>query len=193
MRIELLVLSTIFSFIRLDGWIVPCQARPIGADTRDSVRHARRARHSRLAAKALVGSRTKGEHPTSSHTLAIAVSNSNGSAPVTPSQLAKRSSNGKATFYAVRTDVDQRGSARESISDLLPVLIQVGQGACGGPVDYEPAYVVAMNHAQFGSGYPGPECGKSVTIQGGPLNGHAQALITDLKVSLERMKLKERH
>ena len=58
--------------------------------------------------------------------------------------------------------------------------MQVGQGACGGPVDYEPAYVVAMNHAQFGPGYPGPECGKSITIQGGPLNGNAQALITDM-------------
>jgi hypothetical protein len=100
---ELLVLVTIFSFVKLGGWVVPCQARPIGADTRDSLRHARRERHSRLAAKALVSGRSEEELATSSHTLVTTVSKSNGSAPLTTSQFAKRSSNGKATFYAVST------------------------------------------------------------------------------------------
>jgi hypothetical protein len=50
-------------------------------------------------------------------------------------------------------------------------------------VDYEPAYVVALNQAQYGSGYPGPHCGKRITIEGGPFNGHAEAVITDLWVT----------
>ncbi|KAG8902945.1 hypothetical protein FRB99_003913, partial [Tulasnella sp. 403] len=40
----------------------------------------------------------------------------------------------------------------------------VGLGACGGhnsPGDY----VVALNHAQYGSGYPGPQCGRQMEIR----------------------------
>ncbi|KAK1232986.1 hypothetical protein PQX77_003900 [Marasmius sp. AFHP31] len=43
---------------------------------------------------------------------------------------------------------------------------QTGLGACGGynnPGDF----IVALNSAQYGSGYPGPNCGKSITISYG--------------------------
>ncbi|KLT43442.1 hypothetical protein CC85DRAFT_235267, partial [Cutaneotrichosporon oleaginosum] len=39
----------------------------------------------------------------------------------------------------------------------------VGQLACGGYGNNE-AYIVALNSAQYGHGYPGPQCGKSLTI-----------------------------
>ncbi|KAK1229639.1 hypothetical protein PQX77_007274 [Marasmius sp. AFHP31] len=43
---------------------------------------------------------------------------------------------------------------------------QTGLGACGGynnPGDF----IVALNSAQYGGGYPGPNCGKSITISYG--------------------------
>jgi len=68
----------------------------------------------------------------------------------------------------------------------------------------EPAYIVALNSAQYGGkhprvnrpsrtstdrvirnyalfvgGYPGPQCFKSITITGGSRNGHAVATIKD--------------
>lgn len=70
--------------------------------------------------------------------------------------LEKRAFTGRATFY--------------SISD--------NAGACG-QMSYEPAYIVALNTAQYGGGYPGPECFKTVTITGGSRNGHAVAQIMD--------------
>ncbi|KAK8869847.1 hypothetical protein IAR55_000415 [Kwoniella newhampshirensis] len=54
--------------------------------------------------------------------------------------IAKRDSfNGRATFY------------------------DVGLGACGG-YNVASDYIVAQNSAQYGGGYPGPNCGKSITI-----------------------------
>ncbi|KAH8989623.1 hypothetical protein EDB86DRAFT_1873628 [Lactarius hatsudake] len=41
--------------------------------------------------------------------------------------------------------------------------INVGITACGG--EYEPSdFVVALNGAMFGSGYPGPHCGKKIVL-----------------------------
>ncbi|KAH9080654.1 hypothetical protein EDB83DRAFT_1004619 [Lactarius deliciosus] len=41
--------------------------------------------------------------------------------------------------------------------------IDVGITACGG--EYKPsAFVVALNIAMFGSGYPGPHCGKNIVL-----------------------------
>lgn len=53
-----------------------------------------------------------------------------------------------------------------------------GLGACG-QYNHEPDFVVALNSAQYGGGYPGPECFKYITITGGPKNGHAVAQIVD--------------
>ena len=67
--------------------------------------------------------------------------------------LAKRQSySGRATFY------------------------DVGLGACGG-YNVASDYIVALNSAQYGGGYPGPNCGRSITISH---NGKtAQATIRD--------------
>ncbi|KAI5452420.1 hypothetical protein NCC49_000583 [Naganishia albida] len=54
----------------------------------------------------------------------------------------------------------------------------IGLGACGN-YNHEPDFVVALNSAQYGGGYPGPECFKYITITGGPKNGHAVAQIVD--------------
>jgi hypothetical protein len=90
----------------------------------------------------------------------------------------KRAFDGKATFYTVSIiQSRQRMIRSESLNTLCP---QIGQGACGGPIDHEPSYVVALNQAQYGGGYPGPNCGRTITVQGGPLNGYAQGVITDL-------------
>jgi expansin (peptidoglycan-binding protein) len=51
----------------------------------------------------------------------------------------KRGFGGRATFYAT------------------------GLGACGD-VNVDSDYIVALNSAQYGSGYPGPECGKQIQI-----------------------------
>ncbi|ODO03403.1 hypothetical protein L198_02250 [Cryptococcus wingfieldii CBS 7118] len=42
----------------------------------------------------------------------------------------------------------------------------VGLGACGG-TNVATDYIVALNTAQYGSGYPGPHCGKAITISYG--------------------------
>nr|ODN99655.1 hypothetical protein L204_02088 [Cryptococcus depauperatus CBS 7855] len=39
----------------------------------------------------------------------------------------------------------------------------VGQGACGG-WNVASDYIVALNSNQYGGGYPGPQCGRSITI-----------------------------
>ena len=40
---------------------------------------------------------------------------------------------------------------------------EVGLGACG-KVNVATDFIVAMNIPQFGPGYPGPNCGKTITI-----------------------------
>ncbi|KAJ9108296.1 hypothetical protein QFC20_003456 [Naganishia adeliensis] len=70
------------------------------------------------------------------------------------SNLGRAYPNSRATFYAI------------------------GLGACG-QYNHEPDFVVALNSAQYGGGYPGPECFKYITITGGPKNGHAVAQIVD--------------
>jgi expansin (peptidoglycan-binding protein) len=65
----------------------------------------------------------------------------------------KRGFGGRGTFYAV------------------------GLGACGN-VNTDAESVVALNAAQYGSGYPGPECGKQIQITA---NGKTEtATIVDL-------------
>ncbi|KAJ9118237.1 hypothetical protein QFC22_004144 [Naganishia vaughanmartiniae] len=54
----------------------------------------------------------------------------------------------------------------------------IGLGACG-QYNHEPDFVVALNSAQYGGGYPGPECFKYITITGGSRNGYAVAQIVD--------------
>ncbi|KAL0571035.1 hypothetical protein V5O48_010922 [Marasmius crinis-equi] len=56
--------------------------------------------------------------------------------------ISKRSFTGRFTFYAT------------------------GLGACGG-YNNDNDYIVALNSAQYGGGYPGPQCGKSITISYG--------------------------
>lgn len=61
------------------------------------------------------------------------------SAPIKKDLEKRQTYNGRATYYAV------------------------GLGACGwynSPGDY----IVALNTAQYGGGYPGPNCGRSITI-----------------------------
>jgi hypothetical protein len=53
----------------------------------------------------------------------------------------KRGYGGRATYYAT------------------------GLGACGG-TNTDSDMIVALNAPQYGSGYPGPECGKQVQIHG---------------------------
>jgi hypothetical protein len=53
----------------------------------------------------------------------------------------KRGFGGRATFYAT------------------------GLGACG-EVSTDDQMIVALNAPQYGSGYPGPECGKQIQISG---------------------------
>jgi hypothetical protein len=52
----------------------------------------------------------------------------------------------------------------------------VGLGACGN-LNQNSAWTVALNSAQFGGGYPSPECGKTITISYGGKT--AQAVIQD--------------
>lgn len=52
----------------------------------------------------------------------------------------------------------------------------VGLGACGN-LNQNSAWTVALNSAQFGGGYPSPECGKTITISMGGKT--AQAVIQD--------------
>ncbi|WVQ78047.1 hypothetical protein IAT38_000128 [Cryptococcus sp. DSM 104549] len=88
---------------------------------------------------------------TSLFTLALAIpalakSDETRRSRVSPAEnhLTKRSFSGQATFYDVES----------------------GTTACG---KYWKAsdYIVALNTAQYGSGYPGPQCGKSITISYG--------------------------
>lgn len=63
----------------------------------------------------------------------------------------KRGFGGRATFYAT------------------------GLGACGD-WNNDSDFIVALNSAQYGGGYPGPECGKQIQISGKStvcLKGHA--------------------
>ncbi|KAF6764733.1 RlpA-like double-psi beta-barrel-protein domain-containing protein-containing protein, partial [Ephemerocybe angulata] len=39
----------------------------------------------------------------------------------------------------------------------------VGLGACGG-TNVESDFVVALNQAEFGTGFPSPQCGKTITM-----------------------------
>jgi hypothetical protein len=67
--------------------------------------------------------------------------------------LAKRQTySGRATFY------------------------DVGLGACGG-YNVASDYIVALNTAQYGGGYPGPNCGRSITISANGVT--VQATIQD--------------
>ncbi|KAL0579969.1 hypothetical protein V5O48_002053 [Marasmius crinis-equi] len=66
--------------------------------------------------------------------------------------ISKRSFTGRLTFYAT------------------------GLGACGG-YNNDNDYIVALNSAQYGGGYPGPQCGKSITISYGGKT--AEATIRD--------------
>ncbi|KAK7043642.1 hypothetical protein VNI00_008253 [Paramarasmius palmivorus] len=53
---------------------------------------------------------------------------------------------------------------------------EIGEGACGG-FNSEPDFIVALNSAQYGGGYPGPNCFKMITIE---YNGkRADARIVD--------------
>jgi predicted RNA-binding Zn-ribbon protein involved in translation (DUF1610 family) len=47
----------------------------------------------------------------------------------------------------------------------------------GPNISVESDYIVALNTAQYGSGYPGPNCGRSITISYGGKT--AQATIMD--------------
>jgi hypothetical protein len=96
------------------------------------------------------------------------------SALIGPRPLQNRAFQGRGTFY----DVCRLVSPDQTTLNLSS-LSQIGQGACGR-IDYEPAYIVAMNAEQYGTGYPGAECFKGITIQGGPNNGYAQAIVADL-------------
>lgn len=60
----------------------------------------------------------------------------------TAAPLQKRSYSGRATYYAV------------------------GLGSCGQN-NVASDYIVALNSAQYGSGYPGPQCGKQIWISYG--------------------------
>ncbi|KAK1229638.1 hypothetical protein PQX77_007273 [Marasmius sp. AFHP31] len=67
------------------------------------------------------------------------------------------------SLAAVSRDVESRSA--QSFNGRL-TYYQTGLGACGGynkPSDF----IVALNSAQYGGGYPGPNCGKSITISYG--------------------------
>ncbi|WWD10191.1 hypothetical protein V865_008325 [Kwoniella europaea PYCC6329] len=59
--------------------------------------------------------------------------------------------------------IEKRG---QSYSNSRATFYDVGLGACGW---YNSAsdYIVAQNSAQYGSGYPGPNCGRSISISYG--------------------------
>lgn len=70
---------------------------------------------------------------------------------------------------------DHRGPSPIFLPRACPL---PGLGACG-QYNHEPDFVVALNSAQYGGGYPGPECFKYITITGGSRNGYAVAQIVD--------------
>ncbi|OCF71909.1 hypothetical protein I204_07172 [Kwoniella mangroviensis CBS 8886] len=59
--------------------------------------------------------------------------------------------------------IEKRG---QSYSNSRATFYDVGLGACGW---YNSAsdYIVAQNSAQYGSGYPGPNCGRSISVSYG--------------------------
>lgn len=68
------------------------------------------------------------------------------------------------------------GPASGAFSGRMTLYEAAGQGACGGqnkPDDF----IVALNSAQYGTGYPGPNCFKNITISYGGKTATAQ--ITD--------------
>ncbi|KAI9571505.1 plant expansin [Boletus coccyginus] len=72
--------------------------------------------------------------------------------------------------HRARGDVDIH--KRQSYTNSRFTFYDVGLGACG---QYNVAsdWIVALNVGQYGSGYPGPQCFKSVTIQYGGKTGQA--------------------
>lgn len=75
-----------------------------------------------------------------------------------------RSGSSGADDLSPRDDTATLGK-RDSYSGRA-TFYDVGLGACGG-YNVASDWIVAQNSAQYGSGYPGPNCGKSITIQYG--------------------------
>jgi len=75
--------------------------------------------------------------------------------------------------------VSARGEVREMFCWEEELIMMIVFFRLAIVVSSEPAYIVALNSAQYGGGYPGPQCFKSITITGGNRNGHAVATIKD--------------
>ncbi|WWD15879.1 hypothetical protein CI109_100303 [Kwoniella shandongensis] len=76
-----------------------------------------------------------------------------------------RSQHAKRVPEPVDLNVDVSIAKRDSFSGRA-TFYDVGLGACGG-YNVASDYIVAQNSAQYGGGYPGPNCGKSITISYG--------------------------
>lgn len=61
---------------------------------------------------------------------------------------------------------DHGGLTKRQTYSGRATFYDVGLGACGG-YNVASDWIVAQNSAQFGGGYPGPNCGKSITISYG--------------------------
>jgi len=74
-----------------------------------------------------------------------------------------------------RSNRDTSLTKRQSYSGRA-TFYDVGLGACGG-YNVGTDYIVALNTAQYGGGYPGPNCGRSITISANGVT--VQATIQD--------------
>ncbi|TEB36174.1 hypothetical protein FA13DRAFT_1706436 [Coprinellus micaceus] len=77
---------------------------------------------------------------------------------------------GLASPLGNRTEGD--ASLHKRFTNSRWTFYDVGLGACG-ETNVNSDYIVALNADQFGSGYPGPNCGKSITLNapGAPYGG----------------------
>ncbi len=55
------------------------------------------------------------------------------------------------------------GDPKKGFTNARATFYSTGLGACG-KVSNDEDFVVALNSAQFGAGYPGPQCGKHIKI-----------------------------
>ncbi|MEU9193332.1 RlpA-like double-psi beta-barrel domain-containing protein [Streptomyces hundungensis] len=55
------------------------------------------------------------------------------------------------------------GDPKKGFTHARATFYSTGLGACG-KVNNDADFVVALNSAQFGGGYPGPQCGKHIKI-----------------------------